>query len=1188
MYFKRLEIFGFKSFAQKTKLKFEPGVTAVVGPNGCGKSNIADAIKWVLGEQSAKELRGARMEDVIFNGTANHEPINVAEVSIVLDNTDKALAIDFDEVIITRKLFRSGESQYLLNKNIVRLKDISELLAGTGMGTSSYSMIEQGKIGLICSSKPEERRNLFEEASGITKYKVKKKEALRKLDHTQTNLVRINDIISEVERQIKSIERQARKAEKYKVDFDIVKDLDLKHSYFVYKNLLSQTKTLFIEEQDLKKSEEKTSEKHIQLKDQVEEAKVAIYQINEKIQELHTKVSDTEAAIDKNGYTINMDKERITELRISVETETAQIEYLKKKNESKLRDMEELQEKVTIISRQKEEKTLALNLLDKRSADIVQEIESAHAKMKLNKTEVFNIVDMQTKTKNELIKIGADMQSKRARLDRLRNEQSEVEKEQTVFDTTMQDIGQKHEIAQNQVNENKQEFNGLRTALEDFSKTLSDLKYDISSKKGAIDVLSSKREMLAELAQKHEGFGSAVKAIIEKCQKDFPNIEPRLFADVINVDSGYEQAVESFLGSLTNAVIVDKKEQAEVLIDFLRQENIGRVNFLVLDEVPLTDISPIQINECSPILEHITCSEQYKQLLNYIFQNTYVSVSSGAVDEMFSKYNDKSFVTKSSYLRQGPRIFDGAVIEADFSVIGRKKKVKELEITISKMGVDIEAMVSKEVEIEKEVETCKIQIEVSDNKLRDSELVFANIESERQALINNMKRIDDEKQVISAEVFEEKANIEDLTKRGEELNIQLNEVEKQNNTIQSLIINNEQDIKEKVSQRETTLLQMADTKGNLTSIQVRFDNMNENLTLRKEECGEILQNVKEKQELINSSKKRSEELSDEILQLEADKHALSESLKQLSSDKEQAVAQKSEENISYTEKESVLRSYEQNIQKFKDNIRDVEIKEKELSYKKESIIERIQQRYKEDITTIHLEIDDATDWQQVNEQIKQLQQKLDRMGTVNLVAIEEHRELEERFSFLSRQRDDLVNAKESLLKAIQKINGTTKKLFLDTFEKVRSEFKNYYRMLFGGGQAEIFLMDERDVLECGIEIVVRPPGKKMQNILLLSGGEKALTAIALMFAIFKINPSPFCVLDEIDAPLDEVNVDRFTNVLQEFLKISQFIMITHNKRTMQMADVLYGVTMPQRGISRVVSVKLTENTKDEELDEVLV
>ncbi|MDD4202847.1 MAG: chromosome segregation protein SMC [Candidatus Omnitrophica bacterium] len=1188
MYFKRLEVFGFKSFAEKTKLKFEPGVTAIVGPNGCGKSNIADAIKWVLGEQSAKELRGARMEDVIFNGTANSEPINVAEVSIVLDNTDKLLPIDFDEVIITRKLFRSGESQYFLNKNIVRLKDINELLAGTGMGTSSYSMIEQGKIGLICSSKPEERRNLFEEASGITKYKVKKKEALRKLEHTEQNLLRINDIVSEVERQIKSIERQARKAEKYKVDFDVLKDLDLKHASFVYKNILSQTRTLSIEEQDLKRSEEETSMKHLQLKDQVDEAKKAIDKVNERIQELRTKISETESAIDKNGYTMNMDRERIAELLISAETAASEIEYLKKKNEAKLKDMEQFEERVSIIEKQKEEKTFSLTILEKNASDIVLEIDNFQNRIKQSKSEVMNIVDLQTKTKNELIKIGADLQARRARLSRLRNEQDEVEKEQNVFDTKMHDISQKHEIARKQVNENKEKLNGLRTALEGLLKALSDLRYEISVKRGAIDVLRSKRDMLAELAQKHEGFGTAVKAIIEKCQSDPTNIEPRLLADVISVDTGYEQAVESFLGSLKNAVIVDRKEDADFLIDFLRQENIGRVNFLILGEVPLMDVSSDDIDDCSSILKHVKSPEQYVKLLKYIFRDTYICENAFVADKMFEKFNDRSFVTKNSYLRQGPRIFDGAVIEADFSVIGRKEKVKELENTINEMGLAVERMLASEIEKEAETREYKEKIDISDNELRQTERVFANAESERQALLDNMKRIDDEKQVISSEVFEEKSGIEELTKRGEDLNVQLNEVEQQHNSMQSLILSSEQDIKEKVSQKEATLLQMAEIRGALASIQIRYDNMNENLNLRKEECREIQQNVKEKEELINTAQKRSEELSDEILQLEADKHALSESLKQINSERDDAIIQKNNEILSYNEKEKILTSYEQNIQKFKDNIRDVSIKEKELSYKKEAIIERIQQRYKEDIANLQVEIDDSTDWDQVKEQIQQLEEKLERMGTVNLIAIEEHRELEERFSFLSRQRDDLVNAKESLLKAIQKINATTKKLFIETFEKVRDEFKNYFRMLFGGGQAEIFLMDEKDVLECGIEIVVRPPGKKLQNIMLLSGGEKALTAIALMFAIFKINPSPFCVLDEIDAPLDEINVDRFSNVLQEFLKISQFIIITHNKKTMQMVDALYGVTMPQRGISRIVSVKLSEAKTDKELDEVLV
>ncbi|MDD5440120.1 MAG: AAA family ATPase, partial [Candidatus Omnitrophica bacterium] len=516
MYFKRLELFGFKSFADKTRIKFEPGATAVVGPNGCGKSNISDAIKWVLGEQSPKELRGARMEDVIFNGTANKEPINMAEVSLVLDNKDKILPIDFEEVVITRRLFRSGESEYLLNKMPVRLKDINDLLAGTGIGTSAYSMIEQGRIGLIVSSKPEDRRYLLEEASGITKFKLKKKEALRKLEHTDANLVRISDIITEVNRQIQSIERQAKKAEKYKVDFETLKDLELKLSSFQYRNIANELKTLQIECDDYKRRLQARDEHHSALVEDVARAKSVIDRITGELHAHQRELSETLAAIDKNTHTVMLDRERIDELKELQKNLVLEAANLKLRYDNKKKDLEDFQKRLDDIGRLKSEKEATLTASEAKVQSLRQEVEAASHEVKAAKAMVLEALTAQTRMKNDLIKLGAELQNRKNRLVRLKLERENVSREKSEVDSKVGDIDRRTAEAQTRLNTEKGAVSDLRQKRTSHEESLDVIRREIIDSSAEREVLKSKRDMLIELVEKSDGFLKSVKAIIEK------------------------------------------------------------------------------------------------------------------------------------------------------------------------------------------------------------------------------------------------------------------------------------------------------------------------------------------------------------------------------------------------------------------------------------------------------------------------------------------------------------------------------------------------------------------------------------------------------------------------------------------------------------------------------------------------
>ncbi len=1176
MYFKRLELFGFKSFADRTKLRFEPGVTAVVGPNGCGKSNISDSIKWVLGEQSAKELRGARMEDVIFNGTSTKEPINMAEVSLVLSNVDRVLPIDFDEVTITRRLYRSGESEYLVNKAPVRLKDIHDLLAGTGMGQSSYSMIEQGRIGLILSSKPEERRYLFEEAAGITKYKAKKREALKKLEHTENNLLRINDIITEVQRQINSIERQARKAEKYKADFEVLKDLEMKLSTYQYRDVISELKTISIEHEDLKKRESELSQNYMAMGEEVRRAKDAIDALNDRIQAAQKQISENDAAIDKNTHTMVVDRERVDELKALLDTLNREIEQLKDKHNSKKISLERYEAELNGIAAQKAEKEALVKKCEEDLTAILSGLEGLQRSIKDNKLRTVDIMAQQTKIKNELIKMGAEMQSRKTRLLRLKVERENISREKTEFDNKMQEFDGRYGAARENVAVKKEQLGALKSGMNALESSMGEIRKTISDKKTEQDVLKSRQDMLNELVENQEGFTSSVKMIMEKSKQSQLNVEVKPVADVISIEQGMERAVESVLGEMINAMLVRSRSDAKDLSVLLRNENSGRAHFIVLEDAAEPSAKE-NVEGCRPILDFIKCPDDYRKAVEYLFRNTYVAGSSDVADQLFRTSGDARFVTAEGYLRQGPDICDGALIEADTSVIGRRERISELESTILSLKASLEQEAAREASTQEQIRDCKTNMERAESELRDAEIALANLDSERQALIDNMKRVSDECTVLDAEVYEEQNAIEGIIKSGEGLNAQLNEHEAESSRVQNEIFREEEELKRSAQSREDLTLKIVDIKGELSNVQVNYDNVMSNLSLRKDECSEIEKELDSKSGQCKGAIQRIEELQNEVLQLEADKQALQENKEHLAREWEALLQEKGRAVAEFNEKELALKAQEFEIDSIRNSIRDIDVKSSEIGYKKTSLTERIQQVYKEDLSQLSVEIEDGVNWDEVKEKITELKERLDRLGPVNLVAIEEHKELQERALFLTKQRDDLVNAKEALHKAIVKINATTRQLFIETFEKIKVQFRDYYRMLFGGGQAEVYLMDERDVLESGIEIVVRPPGKKLQNILLLSGGEKALTAIALMFAIFKINPSPFCVMDEIDAPLDETNIDRFTRVLQEFLKTSQFIIITHNKKTIQMADVLYGITMAERGVSKIVSVKFADS-----------
>jgi len=1191
MYFKKLELLGFKSFAEKTKLHFEPGVTAIVGPNGCGKSNISDAIKWAFGEQAPKSLRASRMEDVIFNGTEQAEPINLAEVSVTFDNQSKILPIEYDEVTITRRLFRSGDSEYLLNKQNVRLRDINDLLMGTGIGTESYSHIEQGQIDLILSSKPEERRYIFEEASGITKYKSRKKEALNKLAQTENNLLRINDIITEVKRQIGSIERQARKAERYKQEFEKLKEMDTKFSYHNYKNLKNEEKITYVEMEDIKGKEKDILTRLAHFSEVTEKLKSDLERISDNLSSLQGSLMEASTSLDKNSHTVTVNKERIKELSQQAVHLTEEI----KNNEDRRKSVEEslnvFRLKVENFTSNKEAKESLVNEKETEFQTLSKEIE-AHTKDIIDgKSQTVENLARQSKLNNETTRMAADIQNRSARLRRLKIEidkvSGELESVQSEFDQIDGEANERRGIL-NGLNadkaKNQEEFDSRKNRLET-------LKNESTTCQKEISLLKSRLQFLEELVENYEGFDKGARHILQaKKEGMFEDVTGPL-CDIIDVEDGREGALELALGDNLQSFIVKDSAQAKEVLEYLESNNLGWASVIMRDEILKADSKEASAGTLlKPLADFVKGKVEYIAVLDYLLGDIYVLDKEDTDPfELIKELSpDTKIITAGGKLIQKGRVCGGSAREStDSSLLGREKKMHQARFKIETFGKKFEEL---DIELKSEetaLESSEKDIGLVNEKIRKEEITLANINTRKQSVKDRLDRLNDEKIVVDSETEELKELLEELGKRQIDLKEELKDSVQKQEALETLIVTSQGSVSKKSSSKEELLVELTQYKTELASLSQEEENQRQSLLRDEAQFNELVGGIENKKRQLEEGSERMKQLEGENTELESENVENSSRKEKLKSDIDQIRAEKAELMEKVRGEEQNTTDEKSSLEHLREELHKLEIKRNDLSYKQTSIREKVLGAYKLDLDEAQLSIEEGQNWEDIHIEIDELKAKLEKMGTVNLVAIEEHQELQERFNFLTHQEQDLLNAKESLMKAIQKINKTTRSLFLETFTRIQEEFRGFFRLLFGGGQAELLLLDERDILESGIEIIVRPPGKKLQNISLLSGGEKSLTAIALLFAIFKVKPSPFCILDEIDAALDESNVGRFTNVLKDFVKTSQFIIITHNKKTIRLADVMYGITMEKQGISRIVSVKFADSKKEEKKTEIL-
>jgi len=1069
MYFKKLELVGFKSFYNKTTLYFEPGITAIVGPNGAGKSNFFDGMRWVLGEQSVKALRGSEMQDVIFNGTDTKEPLSMAEVTLTFDNQNNFFNVDHDEVAITRRIFRSGESEYLLNKTQVRLKDILDLLMGTGIGAESYSLIQQGKIDLVLSSRPEDRRLVFDEAAGITKYKSQKREATRKLEETDQNLLRVNDIILEVKRQIGSLERQANKARRYKEVFEELKAKEINLAALRKEELLKQKDEIINNLKELEIREATLLNTIREQESGISSRQNELKSVEENISRIKSEILNLENLTSRNTQHISFNKERITELETASLYLESQIGNFQKRIQQDEEKLNKFKAEYAGLNKNIAEKSL---LLEAKEAELKTIASSVKLSLEIIAQAKINIMELAAKiahAKNTFNDLASSEQIYLARKKRLGLEKLKVNEEKSQVEAALSSI--------------KTEVSGLETGFVDLGLKISEIKKAIDDTFTGIKSLDSDMEVL-----KRQSLGLlSQKEFLEKLKTEYEGIGESMNA-VIYLD-------KLPLGKISGLVIKVNTDNPSS-----REAN----GFKLSGEAKPIELNTEKINQRIDEIEHKIDSLKIIKRMKESHIEELNRELSGEQDNLRSQ--EIALANKKAYLETMREQFDK--IKAEDELIA---------LELSDLACELLALEAKIAQHQSELSRLENEQKLADDSISDEQ--------------NNITAHNKLKEGVLIVITQARTELEALNKRVGSDHITLKNLEDTSLEDHNALLGLENQIKDARGRHAALSLEITDLENKIVEANQNIGHLSELLEQAQAEYD-----------------KRIAESSDIVGKIESDKKELDE---------------------------------------IKNKLYELQMRNKDVDFKYLNIKDRILQAYKIDLDILDiLEESESTavtqelpDENTLAGEIDTLKQKLDSYGTVNLVAIEEYDELKKRYDFLSQQQTDLITAKESLHEAILKINRTAKKMFLETFEKVRVEFRNYFRLLFNGGDAQLFLIDENDPLESGIEIICRPPGKKLQNVLLLSGGEKSMSAIALIFAIFKVKPAPFCILDEIDAALDEANVDRFSRMLQDFARDSQFIMITHNKRTIANADIMYGITMEESGVSKIVSVKFAQGNK---------
>lgn len=1181
MYLKRLELQGFKSFANKTIFEFKPGITVVIGPNGSGKSNISDAIRWVLGEQSMKQLRGAKQEDIIFAGTQNRKSLGIAEVSIVFDNSDSKLPIDYNEVVITRRLYRTGETRYYINKNNCRLKDILELFMDTGIGKDGYSVIGQGKIDQILSTKSEDRRHIFEEASGIVKYRTRKEETEKKLEQTKLNLVRINDILSEIEMNLAPLEAQSKKAKEYLKLMDELKNIEV--GLFIYEieeariNLTQneENKKIF-ENQSLE--EDKTLN---ELQNKKENLKNEIDSLIAEIENLQNLSADSKTRIEKINSNISVSRERINNneqninrLESEIDTSNSKIDNLNSEKEERISKGENLEQ-----DREKFQSELDSKIQELQS--ITSKLSEAEKENESNKRKIEELTDEKYDLQNQITENNANrnniQESNKTELKKLDQIISNLDKNRIIQNDINQDFNKIKDLRKTK----QDELSNLKSEMGEADKTRSNFEEEIKKLEDEYRSKSSKLNFLIETEKEKEGYQKAVKSILEEADKDnsFKSGMLGVLGDLISTDDKYQNAIEMALGNSMQNIVTEDENDAKRFVEFLRKNNIGRATFLPVSEIKGNKIEKTFSNENGFIgiaSDLVSYESKLKNIIDNLLGRTII------VDNMesaikFSRANGHQYrvvTLDGDIINPQGSITGGAIVKKSSSnILGRKHQIDKISKDIEKIKSNLEEEIAKRDKFVEDNKELIAKIDNMNNEISNFEIEYATNQEKVNNINLKMQELEKERDNIKNNISSNESKIEKLINEEKEIN---QKIEEKSNSINELMTKTKEfsknnkadeeyidDLNQDITNLKISLSSFDESKASMQEI---IDRINSDISNEQKE-------VSNKQIQISKLKSNNEELSKLITDLaqniEKIRKEVLGSADKLNSMKK--VKESKNQELDFVEKE--ITSQFDKISQVKAEIIKIDSKSENIKQDITDITNELWENYE-------LTPNTAKDYE-VTQNVKETKKKVDKLhdvirslDDVNVQSIEEYQKTVDRYNNMNEQRLDLETSISKLRMVITEMTETMKTQFAEKFKLINKYFNEVFIELFGGGRAEIRLTDEENILESGIDIIAEPPGKKLQNMMLLSGGEKALTAIALLFAILKINPAPFCILDEIDAALDDVNVTRFADYLKKFSKNTQFLVITHRKGTMEAAEALYGITMEENGISKLLSIDL--------------
>lgn len=1189
MYLKSIEIQGFKSFANKIVFDFHNGITGIVGPNGSGKSNVADAVRWVLGEQKNKQLRGSKMEDVIFSGTENRKALGFAFVAITMDNSDKKLDIDYDEVTVSRRLYRSGESEYMLNGTQCRLKDINELFYDTGIGKEGYSIIGQGQIDKILSSKPEDRRELFDEAAGIVKFKRRKNASVKKLNDENQNLVRVGDILGELEKQVGPLEKQAETAKEYLALRDRLKAADVN--------------MFLLEAESIKAKSAELDEKHMIAAAQMdaanrslEEAKNEYAKLDSEIEQIVRGIDEKKSILTDIAVQIEKNEGRVLLLNEQINTARANEERIDEKVTSISENIKNCETKIADLCEQKkvlevqiQEKTDQLNDTENKLAAVKEKIILCQEETDNYKEKIIDLLNTKSFVKSKIQRCDTLLEQINIRKQEIGEKLVKFESDRNEQESLIADFNEEYLKISKAIEDIDTEAALINKEITEINVSISDISARIENNTIAYHKDKSRLDMLRNITERYEGYGNSIRKIMEL--KDSKKGIVGVVADIIKADKKYELAIETALGGNIQNVVTDTESTAKELIEFLKKNRYGRATFLPLSSMSnRTCFTNEEALSGRGVLglacDLIDIKKEYEGVAKYLLGRILVvdNVDNALALARKHRYSLRIVTLEGEFLNAGGSI-SGGMFKNSGNLLGRRREIDETSGRIRKLKEENESL-------EKELVMCKSRVSVLNENL-DKIL----IERGEQVLLQNtiklnLNQASDKKNEIVSDYksyIAENQNIDDtiadIHRDSESLTRELDEWEEENAGLEKKIEDSDNMIA-KLNEEESSLAGLSESiKIEISTLHQKHDfnvsdisrysqektgyeqelvAISDDSHTARDEAESRIRAVNDIRHEIESLKNQSAEVSEQITDLVSKKDRLSLEHKDFFAKREELT-----DLISGLDREIYrITSQQERMTENYDNKVEYMWNEYEITYS----------------TALKFRDDNMKDGNAVRKQILSLKKEIKQLGDVNVNAIEEYKSVSERYEFLKKQYDDLMEARENLLKIIDELDKGMRRQFEEQFALVNKEFDKVFKELFGGGKGTIELTESDDILDAGINIISQPPGKKLQNMMQLSGGEKALTAISLLFAIQNLKPSPFCLLDEIEAALDGTNVVRFAEYLHKLTENTQFIVITHRRGTMATADRLYGITMQEKGVSALVSVNLTDSSFIDESD----